>query len=255
MNEKNGANLPALVIANETIVSLDKAAQCGLIASKEASQFRKMAMIAGSIGELRALLTPKVMAPIMALQGCALGFLTDKEYSVDVVRDCLIEATLRGLYPVGNEFNIISARCYPTKEGYGGLLKREIQGLDYMITSGIPRMVGETGAIIKMKIDWTLNGIKNEKELELCIKVNRGMGADAIIGKATRKARAWLYTYITGKEYGEGEVGDSLADGAIDIKATAESPFEKPPVDGMTDEEKAAALKKEQAESGNLIPM
>lgn len=261
MAKENGANLPALVIAEETISALDRAAQSGLIASKEASQFKKMAMIAGSIGELRSLLTPKVMAPVMALQGSAIGFLTDKDsaggYSVDAVKDCLIESTLRGVYPVGNEFNIIAGRCYVTKEGYGGLLRREVQNLEYMITPGIPRNVGETGAIVKMKIEWTLSGVKKEKELELCIKVNRGMGSDAIIGKATRKSRAWLYTTITGKELGEGEVGDSLADGAIDTTATPVSPFEKPPVDGgMTEEEKKAAIMQEKQEaSGDLIPM
>ena len=218
-----------LVIANETIGALDKAAAAGLIAQKEASQFRKMAMVAGAIQELRNLLTPKVMAPIMALQGTSLGFRTDKDstggYSVDIVRDCLIEATLQGVYPVGNEFNIIAARCYITKEGFGHKL-RDIPGLYYMITPTVPVMKNG-GAVVTMLVEWTYNGKSNSRELEIAVRVNAGMGTDAIIGKATRKARAWLFTAVTGMELGEGDVGD-MGD-TIDVRATPESPFEKPP--------------------------
>ena len=34
------------------------------------------------------------------------------------------------------------------------------------------------------------------------------MGADAVIGKATRKARKWIYDTITGSEIPEGDVMD-----------------------------------------------
>lgn len=34
------------------------------------------------------------------------------------------------------------------------------------------------------------------------------MGTDAVIGKATRKARAWLFSKLTGMEVGEGDVQD-----------------------------------------------
>ena len=218
-----------LVIANETIAALDKAAAAGLIAQKEASQFRKMAMVAGAIQELRALLTPKVMAPIMALQGSSLGFRTDKDssggYGIDVVRDCLIEATLQGVYPVGNEFNIISARCYITTEGFGHKLT-EIPGLSYMITPTVPVMKNG-GAVVEMLVEWKYNGKSNSQIINIAVRVNAGMGTDAIIGKATRKARAWLFTAVTGQEVGEGDAGD-IGD-VIDVRATPASPFEKQP--------------------------
>jgi hypothetical protein len=218
-----------LVIANETITALDKAAEAGLIAQKEASQFRKMAMVAGAIQGLRALLIPKVMEPIMALQGTSIGFRTDKDtkggYDVDTVKDCLIEATLNGVFPVGNEFNIIAGKCYITKEGFGHKL-RDISGLSYTLTPGIPVMKNG-GAIITINVEWTYNGKPKVKDLELAIRVNSGMGTDAIIGKAIRKARAWLFTAVTGQEVGEGDVSDL---DVIDVKATdAESPFEKQP--------------------------
>jgi len=36
------------------------------------------------------------------------------------------------------------------------------------------------------------------------------MGTDAIIGKADRKARAWLYNTITGCDVSDGEISDLL---------------------------------------------
>ncbi len=44
--------------------------------------------------------------------------------------------------------------------------------------------------------------------------MNAFMGTDAVIGKATRKARAWLFSTITGTEIGDGDAGE------IDVKAT-----------------------------------
>lgn len=214
-----------LVIQTETLTALDNAAQNGLLAQKEVSQFKKMALVAGCIGELRNLLTPKVMQPVMNLQGTSIGFRTDKDleggYGVDVVKDCLIEATMSGVYPVGNEFNIIAGKCYITKEGFGHKL-RDIDGLSYMITPGIPVMKNG-GAVITMSVEWTYNKKANQKDIELAIKVNNRMGTDAIIGKATRKARAWLFTAVTGQEIGEGDITDL---DVIDVKAESVSTLE-----------------------------
>ena len=101
-----------LSITNEMVAALDKAAANGIIAQREASQFKRTLLVSTAMGELQNLLTPKIMAPIMNLQNKSLGFRTDNPngYPVDVVRDCLIEATLKGVYPVGNEFNIIAGR-------------------------------------------------------------------------------------------------------------------------------------------------
>lgn len=218
-----------LVIANETFAALDKAAANGLLAQKEASQFKRMILVSAAIGELKSLLTPKVMEPIMHLQNTSIGFKTDNPagYPVDVVRDCVIEATMKGVYTVGNEFNIISKQCYITKEGYFHKL-RDIPGFSWIETPGIPRNAGENGAIIKVQLEWMQGKPKSskEKELELAIRVNRGMGADAIIGKALRKARAWLYTTVTGQEIGDGDVDGEV----IDVHAEeAKSPFEQQP--------------------------
>lgn len=232
-----------LVIADATVAALDKAAANGLLAQKEASQFRRAAMVAGSIAELRSILTPKVMDVFMRLQNTSIGFKTDNPagYQVDVVRDCLIEATLKGVYPVGNEFNIIAKQCYITKEGYFHKL-RDLPNFSWVETPAIPRIVGDSGAVIKVALEWKYNGQKFDKELELAIRVNRGMGADAIIGKAIRKARAWLYTTVTGQEIGDGDVDGEV----VDVTPEAvKSPFEGKPAEA----EPAAA------DGGDQLPM
>ena len=230
-----------LTIANETVAALDKAAANGIIAQREASQFKRTLLVSTAMGELQNLLTPKIMAPIMNLQNKSLGFRTDNPsgYPVDVVRDCLIEATLKGVYPVGNEFNIIAGRCYITKEGYFHKL-HDIPNFSWVEIPGIPRNVGDNGAIIKVTLEWTYNGKSSTKELELAIRVNRGMGADAIIGKALRKARAWLYTTITGQDIGDGEADGDI----IDVEAKENpSPFEADPkVDSGSEEQETLPM-------------
>ena len=218
-----------LAIPNEVITALDKAAQDGMLAQTEVSQFKRTLMTATAIGTLRDLLTPKVMEPIMKLQNTSLGFRTDNPsgYPVDVVRDAIIEASFKGVYPVGNEFNIIASRCYITKEGYFHKLS-DLPNFWWIEVPGIPRNVGENGAIVKITLEWKKDGVPGSRELEFAVRVNRGMGADAIIGKAIRKARAWLFAYITGQEFGDGDVEDG---DVIDVKVAepARSPFEQTP--------------------------
>lgn len=176
--------------------------------------FEKAYQIATAAQQLKALLTPEYMKPIMALQGNRLGFKTDKDdkggYSEDIVKNCLIEAVLTGVQPWGNQWNIIAGNTYVTKEGFGHLLAN-FKGLkDYEIIPGLPRINTEkTGAAIMMKVKWTLtNEPQQERDLDISVKMNAYMGVDAVIGKATRKARAWLHSKLTGVEIGEGDVSD-----------------------------------------------
>lgn len=172
--------------------------------------FQKAYIIADAIGELKTLLTDDYMKPIMALQGSRLGFKADKIYDKTVVKDCLIDAVLSGVQPFGNQFNIIAGNMYITKEGFGYLLAK-FPGLTYDITFELPRIKDESAAIVAI-ISWNLNGVPKEKKMDIPIKVNKFMGTDAVIGKATRKARAWLYNTIAGTEFGDGDVTDIHAE-------------------------------------------
>ena len=230
------ANLPApaqtvqLAVSDNIISKLDELAKQGALAQTMSEQFKQAFIIAQCVQDLRNLLTPQVMKSIMPLQNSPLGFVTDKPegYKEEVVRDCLIEAIINGVRPVGNEFNILCSRCYITKNGMKHKLK-SIPGLYRNITPGLPKSTPDgTGAVVVMSIDWTYNGVQQKKDLALAIRVNRGMGADAIIGKATRKASAWLYEEVTGNSVNEGDASES----APFIEAKPVSAIEEKPEDG-----------------------
>ena len=192
--------------------------------------FQRAYMLAEATKSIKGMLTPEYMAPIMELQGSKLGFRTDKDqsggYPEPVVKQCLIEAVLNGMQPVGNQFNIIGGNMYPTKEGLGYLLDNW-PGLRYDIVPGLPRIGGnETSAAVDMTVRWSLHGGESqERVLPIAVRVNRGMGVDAVIGKATRKARHWLHATISGTELGEAEVSE--LEPRVEAAANAEDPTEE----------------------------
>ena len=174
--------------------------------------FERAYLIAEAASRLSEMLNTEYMKPIMALQGNRLGFKTDRDdkggYREDIVKNCLIEAVLTGVQPFGNQFNIIASNCYITKEGFGYLLKN-FSGLSYDIVFDLPRVNNDkTGAAIDAHVTWSINSISKTKVLHIPVKMNAYMGTDAVIGKATRKARAWLYNTITGSEISDGDIGD-----------------------------------------------
>lgn len=188
------------------------ASVASVLTNKQVIGFEKAFMVASAIEELKSLLTPEYMKPIMAMQGNKLGFKTDKDtsggYGQDVVKNCLIEAVLMGLQPTGNQFNIIAGNTYATKDGVGELLK-QMPGLNYKLNFELPRInPDKTSAAIKVKVSWNVDGSKGDETIEIPVKMNSMMGTDAVIGKATRKARKWLFDYLTGSELPEGEVTD-----------------------------------------------
>lgn len=216
-NQKTQELLPAKLA--EVAKGLNKSV-ISVIGSDSLVGFEKAYLIAIAAGQLQQALTPEYMKPIIALQGNRLGFKTDKDktggYSESEVKNCLIEAVLTGVQPFGNQFNIIAGNCYITKEGFGYLLKN-MEGLSYEITPSLPRIdTGKGSAAIVMTIKYTYKGVSNKTELDIPVKVNSMMGADAVIGKATRKARAWLFNTITGSEVADGDIMD--LERAIPIK-------------------------------------
>ena len=219
--------LPATV-TDDVIAALDTAASNKALTV--ASQFRRAFAVAEAVYQMKALLTPEVMKPILNLQNTSLGFQTDRReggYPLDTVKECLIDAVLSGVSPVGNEFNIIAGRAYITKNGMKHKLM-QIDGLSYTMTPGIPKMAGEGGAAIIMAIDWTFKGKTEHKDLALAVRINKGMGTDAIIGKATRKASAWLYETVTGQTVDEGEANESAPVAEVKASVIEESPATEP---------------------------
>lgn len=193
-----------------------------LMALEKMGAIRKGFAMANAVAEMKRLITKEIMESIVPLQNTSLGFRTDNKdgYSPAVVRDCFIEACLRGLNPVGNEFNIISGRCYITKEGFTRLL-REMPGLtDLRLSFGVPKIMGDKGAVVTSAATWKFNGVADSIEREIPVKINAGMGSDAILGKAERKLRASIYSQITGSTPSDGEADDSDAIPTTAKKAT-----------------------------------
>jgi hypothetical protein len=200
----------------KTLITLeDKAKQLDKVASKfsnslsfDASPFSTAITLSQGIAALRELLDDGIMGEIMRLAGSPLGFMTDRKYQTGETRDAIIEASLRGFRVCGNEFNIIAGRFYGAKAG----LHRKVisyPGLtDFKETFGIPKMSGDKGAIVVAKATWRLNGIKDTLEREFAIRVNSGMGVDAIIGKSQRKLYAAVLNQLSGVITPDGEVDE-----------------------------------------------
>lgn len=195
------------------------ASQLIAYASNEAA---KALIVAKSIKQFRNLLTDAVMSDIMELQGSPLGFKTDKRYEVNVVRDCVVQAFMRGLRVTGNEMNIIAGNLYVTKEGFERLLA-EMPGLTNLrVQVGVPQNL-EGGALVPAKADWLMNGIpdsitweKSETaDYRIPIRVNSAMGVDAILGKARSKVLRNIYARISGTKLAVEAEADEVEEGEV----------------------------------------
>lgn len=206
-------------------------------------QVTRALTLARGIGELRRLFEGEVLDTFMSLMDSSIGFRTDRpkgtfkdgkpvaQYGRDTVRDVMIEALLRGANPVGNEVNILVGRLYLTKEYYERLVRDLVS--DLRVTEGVPTMSGG-GALVSMRASWIFNGrhdsldcIKTDAEdNRIPVRVNAGMGADAVIGKAYRKLYAKIHRRVTGSTWLEEET-DSQSN-VIDAVATPVEPESKP---------------------------
>lgn len=211
MNEKKH-EIKLSTAETQLAETLDTLAESGLACAGMENNFTKAFTVAACIDKIKQALTPVVMKPIEKLQGSPLGFRTDRDskggYESNTLKEALIEAVMCGLMPCGNQFNIIGGRMYITKEGFTYLL-RQVPDLAYTINFGVP-VNKNGGAIVHTEILWSrdVTGMSkpNRKVLEIPVRVNNGMGADAILGKADRKAKCWLYNNVTGNTLNDGEV-------------------------------------------------
>lgn len=108
--------------SNALVVGKKYAAE--LAASED---FFKPIVLAMAIQDLKAALTPEAMAAIRGLENSALGFKTDdpkQPYPVEVIKDCVVEAMLRGVSVAGNQFNIIKGNFYIARNGWEAKLRK-----------------------------------------------------------------------------------------------------------------------------------
>lgn len=166
--------------------------------------------LAEGVKQMRALVRGAIDR-IMPLQGTKLGFKTDRDdkggYSQDVVADIATEALLRGLRLTGNEWNIIAGGFYAAQAGCARLVA-DLPGLtDLEHAPGVPTMK-EGGAIVEYTMTWNLHGKPMSLTRKIPVRVNNGMGADGILGKAKRKMLAAVYERVTGSTLSDGDADD-----------------------------------------------
>jgi hypothetical protein len=190
-------------------------------------------VLAKGMRDLREAMSEKLVKYVfMPMQGTKLGFRTDKDkdggYPWDIVRDCAMEAMLRGLRPIGNEFNIIGGNCYTTLEGFDRKLA-EFPGLtDLELTPGVP-VLKDGGALVPYEASWKVNGKPDSLECtqttstdgvitdrRIPVRVNSGQIVDAILGKAKRKMLARIYERISGIKTPDGDVIDTVGE-AVEV--------------------------------------
>ena len=191
-------------------------AACSITKLRDMTLLERTLTLAESMGTMRQYFKGDILDRVNALQNSPLGFLTDRAdptksaYPDDTVRDCVIEAMLRGAQPIGNEFNIIASRCYLTKQ-YFERAVRQFPGLtELRLTEGVPQTAqNQGGALVPCSASWKLNGVADAihcidaggMDTRIAVRVNSGMGVDAILGKAKRKLLARVFARITGSDW------------------------------------------------------
>ena len=215
-------------VTTNDFTEIERLAKEGAVVFQGAPSIMQSMQLAETVEWLRAELTPARLAKVKALMHTSLGFDTDRNpakwtrpeppvpYSDDVIRDVFIEASLRGFYPINCEFNIIAGRFYGGVNGFERLVKKHADVTDFKDDYGIPTMSGEKGAIIECSATWRQRGEPQSLARKFAVRVNSGMGADAIIGKAKRKLFAAVYGRLSGVVTPDGE-----ADDGGDLKATS----------------------------------
>ena len=168
---------------------------------------------------LREALSDDIMKQVfMPIMNTKIGFLTDRtgnpnsngdikpKYSLESVRNAIIDAVSIGLLPTGNQMNIIEERVYPTKEGYTALLKR--LGVKYVIDVSNDKSQMPEFAEMPCKISYHYNEEKRDFTITATVKKDVFSSHDLLRGKAERRAKKVLYEYITGSDFGDADAAE-----------------------------------------------
>lgn len=243
-------------ISRESLQALDNlVSETGLsLSAQSTGAISEAVVMAEAIDTLRASITDDMMAVFLKLMNTPLGFKTDRDptsakkkdgqgrplnykgeiiepYPIEIVKDCIIEALLRGVKVVGNQFNILASRMYITREGYLHLIKKVKELEDFSPSVGMPRKDAALGTYVQCRAKWRIKGqeftIGDPDAISIPIKVDEYTTSDAVIGKAQRKFYKRVYEKMTGIDLPDGEVGDDLVPPNV-TSTTAKT--EAPPV-------------------------
>lgn len=184
----------SLNIIEHNKINIDKinsALQQARDISANVNDFGIQLKIAEYIKQIHESLDDDCMTTLMFLQNKSIGFLTDKFYPEEVVKNCIVEAMIRGLRPVGNEFNILAGRFYATKEGLQRLLYSHPNVEKVEIKNEPVKNAQTSNWAVTFKGNISLkDGNKILVDQTFRISGTRGnfeFGIDVILGKAHRK--------------------------------------------------------------------
>lgn len=175
---------------------------------------RRTLLTARTLNAIRDALTDEVMREaVMPLQGRATGFLTDQDkeggYELATVREVVLDALIHGARLTNNEINVISGRLYLAKNYFVRQIQESKEITNFQIhLGGVEQKGGH--AYVDAIAAWVQAGELREirkirKKIDgapfderIAVRVNAGMGEDAIRGKAVRKLLAEVWKTATG---------------------------------------------------------
>jgi len=132
---------------------------------------------------------------------------------------------------VGKEVTALSGQAYLNQEFFTRMVDElQDQGafsmdqpLEYVIQGDGPMPGTKT---VTVHYRFHLNGQAEDRTRTVYVKVNSGMGPDAVLGKAKRKALKWLYEYVTGRKIQD--VAEDVPD--MEAREVPRSPLEAPQI-------------------------
>lgn len=186
---------------------------------------------------------------LAALKDTPFGFATDERegrppYSTEQLQVALTHGILLGGLPTGGEITVISARAYlslPHFERWS----RECEDLERVeITLGVPAMpaggdggtalVDATASYVYRGVPTTIQWTRGQSmDGRISVRVNKGMGPDAVHGKARRKILAAIRRRVEGSrtsaEVTDDEDGRTVVGAVVAAPAITQVATEKPP--------------------------
>lgn len=225
------------------------------ITTNQSTNFSDALALAKNVDSMRQIFeTEEIKDTVNRMKDTPLGFVTDRSpaviassrkdlqpYDYNTIKEACIEAMLNGYRITNNEFNIISGRFYPAKNGKYRKIIDHPEVTNFQFTTTSPKFETEQrmnygkaetvqfakvqcfaswrqgGQLIELGKAGSANG-QGEDTCIFKIKVNNMMGDDAIVGKALSKLFTRVLMRITGTIIPEATDADNHAPDLDELK-------------------------------------
>lgn len=216
-----------LIEADPEVVDIDGVLTESRAAIAQATgQMQKALIQAKTVKALREWMTDARVKEIAELADTELGFLTDrtpgtrgkdgqpmKPYPLTVIRDVTIVALMNGFQLVGNQFNVISGRFYPTSEGIATVLSKWPGLSDLKLEPGVPAKM-DGGALVPFRASWKINGVADSMDCvgdyRIPVRCYSSSTVDEILGRAKSKIRRRILERISGSTFDDPDEQETL---------------------------------------------